>query len=48
MNDVYISGEWLKLKHISKLNDGNTYIVIRTILPGISFIRKIEDDEDFY
>lgn len=48
MNDVYISGEWLKLKTIKLLNDGNTYEVIRTILPGMHLIRKIEDDEDFY
>ena len=47
-NDVCISGEWLKLKYVSKLNDGNTYMVIRTILPGMYLIRKIEDDEDSY
>ena len=48
VNDVYISGEWLKLKYVSKLNDDNTYMVIRTILPGMYLIRKIEDDEDSY
>lgn len=47
-NDVYISGEWLKLRPIKLLNDGNTYMIIRNILPGMYLIRKIEDDEDFY
>ena len=47
-NDVCISGEWLKLKYVSKLDDGNTYLVIRTILPGMYLIKEIEDDEDSY
>lgn len=47
-NDIYIFGEWLRLKRSADFNDGGCYLAIRTILPGMYLIRKIEDDEDSY